>query len=105
MSIVTRRWYIFRGPSGFEFNASRYDYVEDFPNNCQTSAPHICAVLGVYSIFPVGGSPTIFGDHPRTFAADLRLSSYITQALASSHSAPASLPGQKKYVYVKNSFW
>jgi hypothetical protein len=102
MSTVNRRWYAFNGTPGGQKNQLNYFFISEFPNACLTTASNICAVLGVYSIVPSVGSPTIFGTNPRAFTADPKLDSYITQALASSNPAPSALPGQKKYVYVRS---
>jgi len=99
MSTVTRRWYSYNCASGGQHNATNYYFVEDFPNNCQSCANDICVVLGVYSMV-VGGVTTTFGTHPRTFTADPKLASYITQALATGCYKPSGV-GQKPYVYMR----
>ena len=71
---------------------------------CVTPASNICAIKGIYSEI-TQGFPTIYGNHPKSFLSDSKLSSYITEALGSSHPAPGLIPGRKKYVYVRDEFY
>ena len=98
MSVVTRRWYSYNGTPGGQHTAQNYFFIANFPNACATPANNICAVLGIYSETLGGGSTTTYGTNPKTFTADPRLDSYITQAFSSVQPAPTL---GRPFVYVR----
>jgi len=102
MAIVNRRSYIYNGQWGGQHNQLNYWFISDyyFPNNFQMAEWNICAVLGVYSITGPVLNIT-YGNHPRAFASDSKLLSYINSALSSGNAAPNGA-GWKRYVYVRN---
>jgi len=92
---LIRAWYTYNEivPGG-RFNSANYFYVNFFPA-CYNTGIEVCCVYGIYD----DGVNPPYEDHPKPFAVDNRIESYISSAIAANTSYPNGF-SQKRYVYV-----